>query len=255
MTLAIRAQGRSIAGRRNDNQDTYVLAPGAAVFAVLDGMGGYAGGGQASALARDAIVEFFADVQLDPEAWPSAVDPSATLARSRVVAAIRGANDKIRAHRWGPHGSMGSTVALISVVGSRAWLAHIGDSRVYRLRGRELDQLTRDHSLYEQLLADGVELPPPEAFPYANVITRALGPDQDGRPDVTEVELRAGDRFLLCTDGLTGPLATEAIAASLAGGGPGQACDRLVAAAFEAGSTDNITAIVLDVVSGPNASQ
>jgi protein phosphatase len=118
---------------------------------------------------------------------------------------------------------------------------------VYLLRGGELTQLTRDHSLYEQLLADGINLPPLSQFPHANVITRALGPVVDERPDLTRLELRAGDRFLLCTDGLSGELEPSMIAELLAGGSVGEAADALIAAAFTAGSRDNITVIVVEV--------
>lgn len=225
-----------------------MLAPEIGVFAVLDGMGGYAGGDVASTIAAETIMDFYAAIAADPDAtWPYAVDFGKSLAQNRVDAAIRLANRRIRDHRDEQLGGMGSTVALLSVTGSKIVLGHLGDSRIYRLRDGELVQLTCDHSLYEQLIASGLELPPLSEFLHANVITRALGPVDDERPELNELELAAGDRFLLCTDGLSGALEPNHIAAVLGAGACEQACNALIDAAYAAGSRDNITAIVVDV--------
>jgi PPM family protein phosphatase len=255
MKLEIQATGRTITGRRRRNEDALLLAPEAGVFAVLDGMGGYAGGDVASSLAAETLAQFFSVIAQDPEAtWPYALDGSKTLAQNRVDAAIRLANRRIRERRSGPLGGMGTTVALLSTAGCRAVLGHVGDSRIYRLRagdGRnrpELMQLTCDHSLYEQLRADGIELPPLSEFIHANVITRALGAHDDERPELLEFELEVGDRFLLCTDGLSGALEADEIARLLADDGREQACAALIDAAFAAGSRDNITVVVVDVL-------
>jgi len=252
MRITIHATGRTITGRRRRNEDAFLLAPEAGVFAVLDGMGGYAGGDIASSLAAETITHFYTAIAVDPEAtWPFAIDLNKTLAQNRVDAAIRLANRRIRAHRLDHHEAMGSTVALLSVTSSRVVLGHLGDSRIYRLRAGELTQLTRDHSLYEQLRAGGVELPPLAEFIHANVITRALGPIDDERPELAELELEPGDRFLLCTDGLSGALEPERIAALLGDSPREQACEALIDAAFAAGSRDNITAVVVDVTTKP----
>lgn len=225
-----------------------MLAPEAGVYAVLDGMGGYAGGDVASALAAETIAQFFSVTAHDPEAtWPYALDVSKSLAQNRVDAAIRLANRRIRERRHDQLGAMGSTVALVCVAGSRVVLGHVGDSRIYRLRNGELTQLTCDHSLYEQLRADGVPVPPLSEFIYANVITRALGPHDDERPELAELELWPGDRFLLCTDGLCGVLDPPELAPLLGAGTCKEACDALIDGAFAAGSRDNITALVIDV--------
>jgi PPM family protein phosphatase len=246
--LTIRCFGRSITGRRRRNEDAFLLAPELGVFAVLDGMGGYAGGDVASTIGAETIASFYAAVAADPEAtWPFALELGRSLAENRVAAAIRLANRRIRDRRDEHHGGMGSTVALLSIADSKIVLGHLGDSRIYRLRGGELIQLTCDHSLYEQLLAAGVELPPLSEFIHANVITRALGPMEDERPELSEHELAPGDRFLLCTDGLSGALEPEQIAAVLGVGACERACDALVDAAYAAGSRDNITVVVIDV--------
>ncbi|MFO7566738.1 MAG: protein phosphatase 2C domain-containing protein [Enhygromyxa sp.] len=243
----IRCFGRTITGRRRRNEDAFLLAPEVGVFAVLDGMGGYAGGDIASSVGAETIASFYAAVAADPEAtWPFALDRGRSVAENRVDASIRLANRRIRDRRDERLGGMGSTVALLSFASSKVVIGHVGDSRIYRLRRGELVQLTCDHSLYEQLRADGVELPPLSDFLHANVITRALGPVEDERPELSEHELEPGDRFLLCTDGLSGSLEPVDIATLLGAGPCERVCDGLIEAAHAAGSRDNITAVVVE---------
>jgi serine/threonine protein phosphatase PrpC len=138
---------------------------------------------------------------------------------------------------------MGSTVAVLRIDPAAAVLAHVGDSRIYRLRDGVLAQLTTDHSLYAQLVAQGID--PGEDFGYHNVVTRALGAPT-AEPDVDTVDLLPGDVFLLCTDGLSGVLGDERIAELL--GLPAEAaCHALVGIALDAGSRDNVSAIVVRV--------
>ena len=249
-TFTFHASARTTVGRRRRNEDTYLLDPSSRVFAVLDGMGGYAGGAEARSIAAATIAEFYRKLRSDPEAtWPYALDPQRTIAENCLDEAIRLANRRIRARRRDQFKAMGSTIAMISLdeAGPEALVAHLGDSRIYLLRDGELTQLTRDHSLYEQLRADGLELPPQSEFIHANVITRALGCHENERPELGRVALEAGDRLLLCTDGLSGDLSHQEIAEGLAPGTPDEACETLIAAGYEAGSRDNITALVIDV--------
>jgi serine/threonine protein phosphatase PrpC len=246
------ASAHTFVGRRKHNEDAYLLGPEVGVFAVADGMGGYAGGEVASRLAVEALAEFYSYTNDDIEAtWPHAFDPTLSFAENRVDAAVRLANRRICAQREGALSDMGATVAMVALQRGSAIVAHLGDSRVYRLRtgpkGHVIEQLTRDHSLYEQLREAGAQLPPLAEFTYANVITRALGPQPVERPELRRIDLRAGDRLLLCTDGLTGPLGEAAIAEMLAGLPIEEACERLVHEAFLAGSRDNITAIVIEI--------
>ena len=237
------ASAHTFVGRRRHNEDAYLMDPEVGIFAVADGMGGYAGGEVASRLAVETIAEFFA-YSVDPEAtWPHSFDPALSPAENRVDAAVRLANERVCEQREGPLADMGSTLALV---------AHVGDSRVYRLthrpdQGPELAQVTRDHSLYEQLREAGAPVPPIGEFAYANVITRALGPRSGERPDLQRIALRDGDRLLICTDGLSGALDPEQIAALLDAGPVDAACERLVHEAYLAGSRDNITAVVVEV--------
>jgi PPM family protein phosphatase len=240
------ASGASITGRRRHNEDALLLAPDLDLYAVLDGVGGNEGGEVASQLAAASISDFFARSR-DPDAtWPYPLDPTHDLAHNRVAAAIRMANRAVRARREDRLAGMGTTVALVHVVGARIIVAHLGDSRVYRLRAGVLTPLTRDHSLYETLLAAGVELPPLAEYPHANVITRAIGPVEDEQAEIHSYPLVSGDRLLLCTDGLSGELEPEQIAALLGRGDPAYACNVLIEAALAAGSRDNITAVVVD---------
>lgn len=248
MTHTIHTAARSITGRRRHNEDAYFIDFDAQVFAVLDGMGGQAGGDVASSIGAQTLADFYGLIANNPDAtWPYAIDMRRPMVENQIEAAIRLANRRIRARRCDQLGSMGTTIASLAIRGPLAVLAHVGDSRVYLLRGDELTQLTRDHSLYEQLRADGVNLPPLSDFPHANVITRALGPTEDERPELGRLELRSGDRFLLCTDGLSGELTPAVIAALLGGGDVDDAADALIEAAFSAGSRDNITAIVVEI--------
>ncbi len=266
MTYRLHASATTMTGRRKRNEDAYYLDPELGVFAVIDGMGGYAGGEIASSLAAETISDFYLRLADDPEGtWPYALDCGKSLAENRVDAAIRLANRRIRQRRRGDvapgegpapvHeglGSMGATVAMISLGARGAVLGHLGDSRIYRLRGRgtaspRLEQLTRDHSLYEQLLEGGVDVPPLKEFVHSNVVTRALGPAEDERPELKRIDLCVGDRFLLCTDGMTGSLEHEEIAALLDRAPLEEASAILAEAAFEAGSRDNITVIVVDI--------
>ncbi|PRQ05374.1 Serine/threonine phosphatase stp [Enhygromyxa salina] len=253
MTQTIHASGRSITGRRRRNEDAYLVDPERHVFAVLDGMGGEAGGEVASTVAAEAIADFYRTIATDPQAtWPYPLDLGRTLLENQLDAAIRLANRRIRAQRCDELASMGTTVASLALSDADrccarlAALGHVGDSRVYLLRDGSLTQLTRDHSLYEQLRADGVPLPPLSEFIHANVITRALGPSEDERPELSRVKLYPGDRFLLCTDGLSGGLGSSSITELLSQGTVDEAAEALVDAAFEAGSRDNITAIVVE---------
>ena len=138
---------------------------------------------------------------------------------------------------------MGATVAALAIQNGFALIAHVGDSRVYRLREGALEALTRDHSLQAEMESSGLAAPGP--YRVSNVITQALGAGSPVRPDVRIEPALPGDRYLLCTDGLTDALDAESIAWLLTRARG--ATDALVEAAFERGSTDNITALVVSL--------
>jgi len=237
----------SIAGRRANNEDAVCARPDLGLFVVADGMGGYEGGEIASALAVDAICELVRRTAGDTDVtWPYKIDPRRSIGENELLVATRLANDRIAARREGELEQMGSTVVAVRLAGDRVVIAHVGDSRVYRLRAGQLVQLTIDHSLLAQLVASGMT--PAADFPWRHVVTRALG-TPTGEPDVSCEAVHAGDVFLLCSDGLSEVL-TEAEIAELLARPAELACRQLVDAAYAAGSRDNISSIVVRVISG-----
>lgn len=233
----------TIAGRRNNNEDAICARPDLGLFVVADGLGGYDGGEIASSLAVEVICDLVRRTANDSDVtWPYRLDPARTLPENEVIIATRLANERIAARRSGVLQQMGSTVALVRFTSSHVVIGHVGDSRVYRLRAGQLQQLTIDHSLVTQMIAAG--MPPPDAnFPWRHVITRALGMSE-AEPDVQTAAAQAGDVYLLCSDGLYEPL-SESTIASLLDDSPEDACRTLIDAAYAAGSRDNISAIVV----------
>lgn len=236
----------SVPGRRSNNEDAICARPELGLFVVADGMGGYEGGEIASAIAVDSICELVRRTSSDADVtWPYRIDPARTVDENEIIVATRLANERIAARRVGELREMGSTVAVLRLADDRAVIGHVGDSRVYRLRSGALAQLTIDHSLVAQLQAAGTPVDP-ATFAWRHVVTRALG-TPTGEPEVQIDRARAGDVYLLCSDGLSEVLAPDEIIALLDGDAE-RACRRLVDAAYAAGSRDNISAIVVRVL-------
>jgi len=240
VTLALRYAALSHVGLlRTGNEDSAYAGP--RLLAVADGMGGHAAGEVASAVAIASIAA------LDEDA------PGADLLTALRTAAV-GANDHLRDMVAGDAAleGMGTTLTSLLFTGNRLGLLHIGDSRCYLLRSGQLTQITHDDTLVQSLVDEG-RISEAEAghHPQRSVITRAL----DGRGDVdfdTSVrEVRLGDRYLLCTDGLTGPVASrDTLQDALELPEPRDAAERLVQLALRGGGPDNVTVIVADVVEG-----
>ena len=230
--MVLRFGHRTHVGRRANNEDSLCAAPELGLFVVADGMGGYEGGEVASRIAVTTVREqLLAAERLD----------GVELGR-----AVSSAHCSVREARSGRLAAMGSTLDALLLAGGRVAVAHVGDSRVYRLRGGVLAQLTRDHSLYCELQAQGVDVPPRAETSFAHVITRALGMEGDIRPDLYCDEARAGDVYLLCTDGLTETVPPERIHAILVSAAtPEAAADHLVELAYTSGARDNITVLVV----------
>ncbi len=247
-TLPIEYAARTLTGRRSNNEDACCADASIGLYMVADGMGGYEGGEVASRIAVDAMRGFYArNARDDDTTWPFGIDPKLGLRENMLAVAIRMADAEIQGQKKGRLASMGSTVAAVAVHDATAVVGHVGDSRVYRLRDGRLRQLTRDHSLYEEMRAIGAAVPPRERFPHANVITRALGMLSSKGPDVVAEPLRRGDALLLCTDGLTEAVTEARIAEALGSMSAEAACDALVREAYDNGGRDNITAVVLRV--------
>jgi protein phosphatase len=238
VTLALRFAARSHTGLlREGNEDSVYAGP--RVLAVADGMGGHAAGEVASAVAIAALAP------LDEDAPGSDL---LDVLRERAVAA----NDHLRDMVHGDHGldGMGTTLTAFLFAGSRLGLIHIGDSRAYLLRDGVLTQITHDHTLVQALVDEGrISGEEASSHPQRSLITRALDGREGIEPDLSVREVRAGDRYLLCTDGLTGPVGRpETLQEALEIPDPQSSCDRLVQLALRGGGPDNVTVIVADVV-------
>jgi len=217
------------------------------LFAVADGMGGHAGGEVAAGTAIDSLERGFSH------------EPSA----DGLVDAVHEANQAVweQGHSDPSLRGMGTTLVATALVpteeGDRLVVVNIGDSRAYQLHQGALSQLSVDHSVAEALVARG-ELSEEEAqiHPHRHILTRALGVDPDVEVDVWELVPEQGDRFLLCSDGLTNEVDAEEIRRVLVEtGDPREAAESLVDLANEAGGNDNITAVVLDVLVGEPPSE
>jgi protein phosphatase len=189
---------------REENQDRFGVHPELGLFLVADGMGGAAAGEVAAQMAVDLVREAVLD---EDATWPSGMTEPTEKGLRELVAAIQRANHCIhgRASRTPGWMGMGTTIAALLACDHLVALAHVGDSRVLRLRGRRLDLMTQDHSLFNEFVRRGLADPDhPEEFPYRNMITRALGADKTVEVEGRWVDVAPGDTFLLCSDGLSG---------------------------------------------------
>jgi protein phosphatase len=226
---------------RSGNEDNYLMVPERGTFIVADGMGGHAAGEVASEMAVSIIARDLGSFKgLGSEE-----------AAARMVQAIRDANAAIYERTLSEHDKrgMGTTATVLVLHANRYLVGQVGDSRGYLLRDGVFHQLTKDHS-YVQEQVDAGYLTPEQArtHPYANVITRCVGASGDVTPDLFSGVVRSGDVFLLASDGLTGMLEDDVLAAILRSEGtPEKWVDRLVAEANRRGGLDNITAVIVRV--------
>jgi protein phosphatase len=231
-----RYAGKTDTGRkRRRNEDAYVVAP--PLFAVADGMGGAQAGEIASKLAAASLED---------------TDPGRVTGPERVASLIREANRRVheRSSTDPATSGMGTTMTVALVERDGVVIGHVGDSRAYLVRDGSIQQLTEDHSLVNELLKSG-RLSPAEAdvHPQRSVITRAVGTDPDVDVDAFTVDARAGDVFLLCSDGLTDMVSDEAILDAVAGNRDDldRAAKTLVSAANRGGGEDNITVVAFTI--------
>ena len=241
--MKIASSALSDIGRvRRENQDSSGHFPDRNLFVVADGMGGHKGGKQASEMAVATIEERCV-------AAPEGADLEARI--SQLVEAIRDANRRIveRGSRDDALSRMGTTLVALLLDGlGKGAVAHVGDSRAYRLRGDALELLTVDHTVVADLLRQHeISEAEASAHPYRHVLTRALGAAREVTADVQHLELRPGDLYVLCSDGVSGMLSEEAIKVILTAhhDDPQTVCRELIAAANQAGGKDNATAIAV----------
>ncbi|WP_428313221.1 Stp1/IreP family PP2C-type Ser/Thr phosphatase [Hydrocarboniphaga sp.] len=224
---------------RTNNEDSLAEDRDLGLLVLADGMGGYNAGEVASSIATSTIVEI---VKRD---WPTTGADDAAI-KALLNLAVHTAHDRIRSRAAADPdcAGMGTTAIACLLNGSRMWIAHIGDSRLYRWREQSLSQLTQDHSLLEELVSRGhYSREDASRLVRKNIVTRALGVEDEISVDLLDQPLHAGDLLLLCSDGLTDMLDDTAIAAILdAPGSELKALTQaLIEAALTAGGRDNIS--------------
>jgi serine/threonine protein phosphatase PrpC len=235
--------------KRSHNEDTFLLVEDEQLFMVADGMGGHASGEVASKLAVETMQEFFRATSADPEAtWPYKMDKALGYEENRLITAIKLANRRIfeASRQEAKLRGMGTTIVALFAVREGCLIGHVGDSRIYRIRDGVVDQLTEDHSLLndyrkmksmsEEEIAD---------FPHKNVIVRALGMKETVKVDTFFDTPKTGDTYILCSDGLSGPVKDDEIASLTASASDLKgACRALIDRANQNGGPDNITVVL-----------
>lgn len=219
---------------RVQNEDAAWFDEARGVYAVADGMGGHLAGEVASQMAIDAVRQMASKNDR----------PSIAVLKDMV----QEAHEAIL-HHADEHAEctgMGTTLSVMWRGGNYMYIAHVGDSRIYRLRDGRLEQITEDHSLVEELVRAGL-ITPAQARVHSrrNIITRALGTHGENAPDLLVTGVQPDDLFLLCTDGLTSMVEDEAIERTLSSDDLETAADRLIELALGAGGRDNVTLILV----------
>jgi protein phosphatase len=237
--------------KRTHNEDYFSLVEDEQLFIVADGMGGHAMGEVASKLAADTLGEFYSRTKDEDATWPYKMDRQLSYVENRLVCGIKLANSRIfQASTTDPRcKGMGTTLVSCLVHGDKAYMAHVGDSRGYRVRGDTIKQITRDHSLLEDYKEAKPDMSEEEAknFPHKNVITRALGMRETVQVDIKQDAIMDGDVYLLCCDGVSGMIEDQKMAEIVAANKHDleKACAALVDQANRNGGVDNITVILL----------
>ncbi|MCP2330497.1 PP2C family protein-serine/threonine phosphatase [Actinoalloteichus caeruleus] len=236
------AAGSDVGQRRAVNQDSAYASP--RLLAVADGMGGHAHGEVASSVVVATLVELDGSL--------AASDPDRGRALDLLAGGVSSAAERLTelAQRDEDLAGMGTTLTALMWDGSRLALAHVGDSRGYLLRGGVLYQITRDHTMIQSLLDEG-RLTPEEAadHPRRSVVMRALQSHGSADPDLSSHDAQVGDRYLLCSDGLTAVVSAETVHEVLSTVEDRQeAIRQLIDLANRGGGPDNITCVVADVV-------
>jgi protein phosphatase len=237
--------------KRTHNEDSFLVMEGERLFIVCDGMGGHSSGEVASKIAVDTISNFFKETSEDSDVtWPYRVNENISLSENRLINGIKLSNLRIFESASADiiYKGMGTTVVSLYILDHEGIICHVGDSRAYRIRDNNIQQLTEDHSLLNdykkiaQLTEEEIK-----NFPHKNVIVRALGMKENVEVDLIKEKVQFGDIYLLCSDGLSGEVEDAMILKiitdhkddlELAG-------RELIKAACEHGGKDNITAILV----------
>jgi serine/threonine protein phosphatase PrpC len=249
----VRSFGATDIGRhRKSNQDAYLCDDTLGLYVVADGMGGHAAGEVASKEAVDTVFGMVKRgmASIGPQIIGDLTDDHARAGCRLLEGAVQAATYMVyaMAELDRDKSGMGTTISALLVLGDYAVIAQVGDSRVYQIRQGKAVQLTEDHTLIAWEIKQGLITPDQaKTSPHRNIITRAVGNRDYVQVDTSVVDLRAADRYLLCSDGLHGYLRTEEIAPACVAPGP-VVVNNLVALANARGGKDNITAVLVEVL-------
>ncbi|MGE3844597.1 MAG: PP2C family serine/threonine-protein phosphatase [Vicinamibacterales bacterium] len=246
------AFGITDAGKvRKTNEDAFVSEPALRLFAVADGMGGHNAGEVASGLAIDALTTFIKRSSSDTDfSWPYGIDRTLSFDGNRLRTGIHLANRRVyrAAESSDDYSGMGTTIAGLLVNGSTVSIGHVGDSRAYLFSNQTLHSLTRDDSWAATILAQDPAFKPEEIaqHPMRNVLTSVLGARENVDVHLAERPLVSGDLLMLCSDGVHGVVSPDTIRDILTSTTDLEAASRrLIEAAMDKGSRDNVTAVVV----------
>ncbi len=223
---------------RSVNQDNFYIDPDGRFFVVADGMGGHAGGQEASLIATQRIKEHLESY------WDSEASSSEILEEA-ILKANEGILEDQQTHP--ERGEMGTTAVVVLFRGEQPLRAHVGDSRLYRLRDGQLEQITEDHTWVSRALKMGdIDPEQSKTHPWRHVLFQCLGRKDTQKPEIAKLDIQAGDRLLLCSDGLTEEVADPAIQEIFY---HSESCDEiaknLIEAAKDGGGSDNITVVIV----------
>lgn len=249
--MRVEFKGQTDVGRkRGHNEDCFLVVPEFNLCMVADGMGGHSAGEVASQMAVQSVAEFFRDTEEDSDVtWPFKEDRGISEDENRIATGVKLANLRIHESAAANPNQRGMGTTIVSMFFRNRFgvIGHVGDSRVYRLRGEALEMLTEDHSLLNDYLKMK-ELTPEEIenFPHKNVIVRALGMKESVQVDVIRSDVRNGDIYMLCSDGLSGMINDGEIAEIMRRHRDDlDACAQaLIDASNAAGGNDNITCVL-----------
>jgi len=225
---------------RSNNQDAYYIDPEGRFFIVADGMGGHAGGEEASRIATQEIT---ANLLAN---WESSKSTQEALEQALLAANEAILQDQ---QKHPERADMGTTVVAVVFRSEQPWVAHVGDSRIYRLRQTQLEQVTEDHTWVARAIKMGdITIEEARNHPFRHVLSRCLGREDLHQVDIQPLDIQVGDRLLLCSDGLTEELPDNKIATYLTQTlSLEKAATSLVEAAKEQGGHDNITVVLVDL--------
>jgi len=241
----------NVGRKRAHNEDNLLVFPERNLFIVADGMGGHACGEVASLMVVETMRDYFGRALDDPDAtWPGREERGRTLSENMLKSGIRYCNYSIweKGQADAKFKNMGTTVVAFHIDDGHLTVAHVGDSRCYRLRGDALEQITEDHSLLNDYKRMAVLTPEEEAnFPHKNIIVRACGLKQDVLVDLKREKPQRGDIYILCSDGLSGEVPDEQMREIMV---RDQAdlqtmVHQLIMRACENGGKDNVTCIAV----------